>query len=189
MERRLEVPLGTENGPVTRSLYGPMDGAGLVSEQAIIGRSLVIKGEISGVEALYIDGRVEGVISVPENRVTVGPVGSVLSNIHAREVVVMGTVTGNLNSSDRADIRNGCSVTGKVIAKRVSVEDGAMMKGSVEVRDNADRNASHAARTETGGDQKKDSSGTESRQRKTHSDQSASQVEGSSVLLSVKQVL
>jgi cytoskeletal protein CcmA (bactofilin family) len=103
-------------------------------EQATIGRTLVIKGELSGSEALYIDGRVEGKISLPDNRVTIGRNGSVQANITAREVVVMGKVSGNIECSDRVDIRSEGSVTGDVSTIRISVEDGAILKGGIEVR-------------------------------------------------------
>lgn len=103
-------------------------------EQATIGRTLVIKGELSGSEALYIDGRIEGKISLPDNRVTVGRNGSVQANITAREVVVMGKVSGNIECSDRVDIRSEGSVTGDVSTVRISVEDGAVLKGGIEVR-------------------------------------------------------
>lgn len=103
-------------------------------EQATIGRTLVIKGEISGAEALYIDGRIEGKISLPDNRVTIGRNGSVQANITAREVVVMGKVNGNIECGDRVDIRSEGSVTGDVSTVRISVEDGAVLKGGVEVR-------------------------------------------------------
>lgn len=103
-------------------------------EQATIGRTLVIKGELSGSEALYIDGRVEGKISLPDNRVTIGRNGSVQANITAREVVVMGKVSGNIECSDRVDIRSEGSVTGDVSTIRISVEDGAVLKGGIEVR-------------------------------------------------------
>jgi cytoskeletal protein CcmA (bactofilin family) len=105
-------------------------------EQATIGRTLVIKGELSGSEALYIDGRIEGKISLPDNRVTIGRNGSVQANITAREVVVMGKVSGNIECSDRVDIRSEGSVTGDVSTIRISVEDGAVLKGGIEVRSN-----------------------------------------------------
>jgi len=103
-------------------------------EQATIGRTLVIKGELSGAEALYIDGRIEGKISLPDNRVTIGRNGSVQANITAREVVVMGKVSGNIECSDRVDIRSEGSVTGDVSTVRISVEDGAVLKGGIQVR-------------------------------------------------------
>jgi cytoskeletal protein CcmA (bactofilin family) len=103
-------------------------------EQATIGRSVVIKGEITGSEPLYIDGKVEGSIHVTDNRVTVGRYGSVVANIDAKEVVIMGSVKGNIQCTDRLDIRCEGSLIGDVTSQRISVEDGAMLKGSVEVR-------------------------------------------------------
>ncbi len=103
-------------------------------EQATIGRSLVIKGEVSGAESLYVDGRIEGIINIADNRVTVGRNGSVAANIIAREVVIMGKVQGNIQCSDRLDIRSEGSLTGDVVTQRISVEDGAILKGSVQVR-------------------------------------------------------
>jgi len=105
-------------------------------DQATIGRTLVIKGEITGSEALYIDGRIEGKITMPESRVTIGRNGKVDASISAREVVVMGKVTGNIECSDRVDIRSEGSVTGDVSTARISVEDGAVLKGGIQVRSN-----------------------------------------------------
>jgi cytoskeletal protein CcmA (bactofilin family) len=104
------------------------------TEQATIGRSLVIKGEISGSESLYVDGKIEGTINLADNRVTIGRNGVVAANISAREVVIMGKVTGNIQCSDRLDIRSEGSLAGDVTTMRISVEDGAILKGSVQVR-------------------------------------------------------
>jgi len=104
------------------------------TEQATIGKSLVIKGEVTGSESLYIDGRVEGSINLPGNRVTVGRNGVVSANITAREVVVIGKVKGNMTASDRVDIRNEGSLTGDVVAQRISIEDGAYFKGSIDIQ-------------------------------------------------------
>src|ERR1700751_1052771 len=103
-------------------------------EQATIGRSLVIKGEVTGSESLYIDGKIKGTVNLTDNRVTIGRNGIVHANIPAREVVIMGKVQGNLQCSDRVDIRSEGSLTGDVITQRISVEDGAVLKGSVQVR-------------------------------------------------------
>jgi cytoskeletal protein CcmA (bactofilin family) len=126
-------------------------------DQANIGRSLVIKGEVSGAESLFIDGRVEGTINFPENRVTVGRNGIVAANIVAKEVVIMGKVQGNVECSDRLDIRNEGLLSGDVITHRISVEEGAILKGGVEVRhsDKADKkdqnqNQAKAATANTG---------------------------------------
>ncbi len=112
----------------------PLSAAGSPVEQATIGRSLVIKGELTGAESLYIDGRIEGSITVAEHRVTVGRNGTVSANITAREVVIMGKVKGNIQCADRLDIRSEGALTGDVVTQRISVEDGAILKGSVQVR-------------------------------------------------------
>jgi cytoskeletal protein CcmA (bactofilin family) len=113
-------------------------------DQATIGRSVVIKGEISGSESLYIDGRIEGTVSFGDHRVTVGRNGVVAANITAREVVIMGKVTGNIECSDRVDIRSEGSLTGDIVSQRISIEDGAMLKGAVQVKSTEVRGDSKA---------------------------------------------
>ena len=103
-------------------------------EQATIGKSLIVKGEVSGSESLYIDGKVEGAINLPGNRVTVGRNGQVAANIMAREIVVLGKERGNCQAQDRVDIRSEGSLTGDVIAARISIEDGAFFKGGIDIR-------------------------------------------------------
>jgi len=103
-------------------------------QTAMIGKSLVFKGEITGSESLYIEGKVEGSINLPGNRVTVGRSGQVAADIAAREIVVHGKIVGNVNASDRLDVRGEGSLTGDVVAQRISVEDGAFFKGKIDVR-------------------------------------------------------
>jgi cytoskeletal protein CcmA (bactofilin family) len=114
--------------------YNPVKTTTAPIEQATIGRTLVIKGEVSGAEALYIDGRIEGKVNLPDHRLTVGRNGTVQADITAREVVVMGKVTGNIECSDRVDIRSEGVVHGDVATERISVEDGAVLKGGIQVR-------------------------------------------------------
>ncbi|HTS34900.1 MAG TPA: polymer-forming cytoskeletal protein [Candidatus Solibacter sp.] len=114
--------------------YNPVKTVTAPVDQATIGRTLVIKGEISGSEALYVDGRIEGKITMPESRVTIGRNGKVDASIQAREVIVMGKVTGNIECSDRVDIRSEGSVHGDISTTRISVEDGAALKGGIQVR-------------------------------------------------------
>ncbi len=118
--------------PEPRSTYGSSSAAS--SEQATLGKSLVIKGEVTGSESLFIDGRVEGTINLTGNRVTIGKNGQVAANITAREIVVLGKVKGNLTAADRVDIRNEGSLTGDVVAQRISIEDGAFFKGGIDIR-------------------------------------------------------
>lgn len=117
------------------------------ADQATIGKSLVIKGEVTGSESLYIDGRVEGSINLAGNRVTVGRNGVVAANINAREIVVLGKVRGNLTASDRVDIRSDGSLTGDVVAARISIEDGAFFKGGIDIRKGAQTNQKEETKT------------------------------------------
>ncbi len=104
------------------------------AEQATIGKGLFVKGEITGSESLFIDGKIEGNINLPGNRVTVGRNGQVAANVTAREVVILGKIRGNVNASDRVDIRAEGSLAGDVTAARISIEDGAYFKGGIDIR-------------------------------------------------------
>ncbi len=123
----------TPPAPEPQSTPRPASPAINTQEQATLGKSLLIKGEVTGSESLYIDGRVEGSINLPGNRVTVGPNGVVSANIAAREIVVLGKVRGNMTASDRVDIRREGSLTGDVVAQRISIEDGAYFKGGIDL--------------------------------------------------------
>ena len=126
-------PKFNSNAAPPANSYAPVKPAASL-DQATIGRSLVIKGEISGSESLFIDGKVEGSLNFPDNRVTVGRNGIVAASINAKEVVIMGKVQGNVQCADRLDIRSEGVLAGDVITHRISVEEGAMIKGGVEVR-------------------------------------------------------
>ncbi len=108
--------------------------AAVTGEQATIGKGLFIKGEINGSESLFIDGKVEGSVNLPGNRVTIGRNGQVAANINAREIVVLGKLRGNVSATDRVDIRAEGALTGDVAAARISIEDGAFFKGGIDIR-------------------------------------------------------
>ena len=132
---RPSVPTPVTSAPSEPATAAPRPAvAASTADQATIGKSLVIKGEVTGSESLYIDGRVEGSINLAGNRVTVGRNGVVSANINAREIVVLGKVRGNLTASDRVDIRSDGSLTGDVVAARISIEDGAFFKGGIDIR-------------------------------------------------------
>jgi cytoskeletal protein CcmA (bactofilin family) len=103
-------------------------------ERSTIGRTLIIKGEVSGTESLYVDGQIEGTVDFAGHVVTVGSKGSVAATINAREVVILGKVQGNVQCTDRLELRSQGSLTGDVVTQRISVEDGAILKGGVQVR-------------------------------------------------------
>jgi cytoskeletal protein CcmA (bactofilin family) len=119
---------------VQPTLETPRPAASSVGEQASISKGLSIKGEITGTESLFIDGKVEGSISIPGNRVTVGKNGNVTASISAREIVVLGKLKGNVTATDRVDIRAEGALTGDVAAARISIEDGAFFKGGIDIR-------------------------------------------------------
>ena len=101
---------------------------------AHIGKSVVVRGELSGSEDLYIDGQVEGTIELREHHLTVGPNGRVEANVNAKEVILLGTVKGNIRAIDRVEIRKSGSLVGDLIAARVIIEDGAYFKGSIDIQ-------------------------------------------------------
>jgi cytoskeletal protein CcmA (bactofilin family) len=121
-------------------------------EQATIGQSLLIKGEVIGSEPLYIDGRVEGSIHLAGNRLAIGQNGSVIAHIDAQEVIIMGSVKGNVQCSERLEIRSEGALVGDVVAQRISIEDGAILRGNVEVKAAAQKREkdTHAAQAKTG---------------------------------------
>jgi len=99
-----------------------------------IGKSIIIKGELSGDEPIQIDGRVEGPISLREGRVNIGREASVTSSVRAGEVIVRGTLEGNVTATDRVEVHTGGSLTGDVTAGRVTVELGAFFHGKVDMK-------------------------------------------------------
>ena len=109
---------------------------------ARLGSSLHVKGEISGNEDLLIDGTVEGLITLDERKLTVGASAKVTADIIAREVVVYGTVKGNLRAKDRIEIKKDGSVNGDLTTARIMIEDGAYFKGSIEIDKAADKDGS-----------------------------------------------
>jgi cytoskeletal protein CcmA (bactofilin family) len=100
---------------------------------ARLGASLHVKGEISGNEDLLVDGSVEGLIQLDDRKLTVGATAKVTADIIAREVVVFGTVKGNLRAKDRIEIKKDGSVNGDLTTARIMIEDGAYFKGSIEI--------------------------------------------------------
>ena len=108
-----------------------------VGAQSTIGKTLLIKGEITGSGSVKIEGKVEGSIELPDDRVTVGRNGRVSANIAAQDIVVFGEVLGSCKASDHLDIRSEGSLYGDVVVSRISVEEGAYLTGSIDIRRDA----------------------------------------------------
>jgi cytoskeletal protein CcmA (bactofilin family) len=100
---------------------------------ASIGKSVTIKGQIFSREDLIVDGEIEGAIELNEHRLTVGPNGRVRAGIKAREIVVLGTIDGNVEALDKIDIRKDAKLVGDIKTARIIIEDGAYFKGSIDI--------------------------------------------------------
>ena len=99
-----------------------------------IGKSVVIKGELSGSEDLTIEGHVEGRIELRDNILTIGPNGKIRAEVFAKAVVVLGEVVGNVTASEKVDIRDNGSVDGDITSPRVAIAEGAHFRGSVDMQ-------------------------------------------------------
>ena len=100
---------------------------------AILGKSVIVKGQIYAREDLTIDGEVEGTVELQEHRLTVGPNGKVTATVKAREVVVLGTLQGNVETRDKIHIRKEAKLTGDLKTARIEIEDGAYFKGNIDI--------------------------------------------------------
>ena len=107
--------------------------AAQASGSATIGKAVMIKGQIFSREDLVIDGEVEGTVELNDHRLTVGPNGKVQAAVKAREIVVLGTIHGNVEASDKIDIRKDARLVGDIKTARIVIEDGAYFKGSIDI--------------------------------------------------------
>ena len=115
------------------SSVGSTTSSGSASRSASIGKSVVIKGQLFAREDLFIDGEIEGAVEMLENRITVGPNGKVVAGIKAREIVVLGTIHGNVEATDKIEIRKDAKLVGDIRTVRIVIEDGAFFKGSIDI--------------------------------------------------------
>ena len=99
----------------------------------VIGKTVVIRGELSGEEDLYMDGNIEGTITLAGNRLTIGPNAKVLADVHVHDIIIFGNLKGNINASGRVDLRQSAQVSGDILANRLSIEENATLKGRVEL--------------------------------------------------------
>ena len=104
------------------------------SEVVNIGKSVIIKGELSGSEDLTIEGQVEGKIELRQNVLTIGANGKIKASVSAKAIVVLGDVHGNITATERVDIRDSGSVDGDISAPRVSIADGAHFRGAIDMQ-------------------------------------------------------
>jgi cytoskeletal protein CcmA (bactofilin family) len=112
---------------------------------ATIGKAVKIIGQIFTKEDLYVDGDVEGTIESQDNKVTIGPNGRVQASIRAREVIILGQVQGNVETADKVDIRKDAKLVGDIVTARISIEDGALFKGSIDIKKAEPKSSAPAA--------------------------------------------
>ena len=103
------------------------------SGAAVIGKSVQIRGEVKGSEDLLVDGQVEGTITLSESRLTIGPNAKVEAHVSAKDVVVLGTLNGNITATGRIELRQGSHLNGDISAARLSIEENAIFKGKVDL--------------------------------------------------------
>ena len=100
-----------------------------------IGKSVVIRGELTGNEDLYLDGEIEGNINLRDHKLVIGPNGKIKAIITARDVVLHGRVEGNITASDRVELKRNCTLIGDVNTQRIVIEDGAFFKGAIDIKE------------------------------------------------------
>lgn len=111
----------------------PFEPQTVSSGAATIGKAVMVKGDIYSREDLVIDGEVEGRVELQDNRLTVGPNGKVQASVHAREIIVLGAIHGNVEAADKIDIRKDARLVGDIKTARIVIEDGAYFKGSIDI--------------------------------------------------------
>jgi cytoskeletal protein CcmA (bactofilin family) len=104
------------------------------ADVAHIGKSVLVKGELSGSEDLYLDGEVEGSIDLQEHNLTIGPHGRVRANVKAKDVIVHGKVDGNINGTERVELKRSAVLVGDISTQRIVIEDGAFFKGAIDIK-------------------------------------------------------
>jgi cytoskeletal protein CcmA (bactofilin family) len=136
--RQPAAPAPPAADPSKESVPAPSAAAKTAAADAIrgvaaIGKSVMIKGQILSREDLYLDGEMEGTVEVPEHRLTIGAHAKLQASIRAREVVVLGSVNGNVEAIEKIDIRKDARLTGDIKTGGIVIEDGAYFKGSIDI--------------------------------------------------------
>jgi cytoskeletal protein CcmA (bactofilin family) len=115
------------------SRFEPDTRSGSTGNSATIGKAVKIVGQIFSKEDLFVDGDLEGTVEALEHRLTIGPNGSVHASIKAREVVALGTIQGNVEATEKIEIRKDAKLVGDIKTARIIIEDGAYFKGSIDI--------------------------------------------------------
>ena len=146
-EERVPTQPAVQPAPAPKSAAPPVAAAPVVppptpktevhpkmADIAHIGKSVVIRGELSGSEDLFLDGEVEGSIDLKGHALTIGPNGKIRANVQAQEVVIHGRVDGNVRGTDRVELKKSAVLSGDIFTQRIMIEDGAFFKGAVDIQ-------------------------------------------------------
>jgi cytoskeletal protein CcmA (bactofilin family) len=135
--RETAVPAASTGTPAAPAAQGPtLEGRRPMDSKDVIniGKSVVIKGELTGSEDLTLEGHVEGKIELKQHVLTIGPHGRIKAEVFAKAVIVLGEVVGNITASEKVDIRDNGKVDGNIVAPRVAIAEGAHFRGSVDMQ-------------------------------------------------------
>lgn len=116
----------------------PVSTASDRSDVGHIGKSVIIRGELTGNEDLYLDGEIEGTIDLRDHKLVIGPNGKIKATITARDIVLHGRVEGNVSATERVELKKSCTLIGDVSTQRIVIEDGAYFKGSIDIKEARD---------------------------------------------------
>lgn len=119
---------GTGIAPSTRTTLEP----GTIAT-SMVGSAVTIGGDIFCKQDLFVDGEVNGTLNLPQHKLTIGPSGHVKANIKAHNVIIVGNVEGQIEATERIELRSKCHLTGDVRSPRITIENGAFIRGKVEV--------------------------------------------------------
>jgi cytoskeletal protein CcmA (bactofilin family) len=130
----VQTPQTTNPGPAAEPARSSDSHRGMEKGPVNIGKSVIIKGELTGSEDLTIEGHVEGKIELRQNVLTIGPNGKIKAQVFAKAVIILGEVTGNVTASEKVDLRDNGSVDGDIAAPRVAIAEGAHFRGSIDMQ-------------------------------------------------------
>ncbi|HEY3930686.1 MAG TPA: polymer-forming cytoskeletal protein [Candidatus Koribacter sp.] len=128
------APVAVASASATPVVHPKTEAHPKMADIAHIGKSVVIRGELSGSEDLYLDGEVEGSIDLKGHSLTIGPNGHIRANLHAQEVVIHGRVDGNIRGTDRVELKKTAVLAGDIFTLRIMIEDGAFFKGAIDIQ-------------------------------------------------------
>jgi len=131
VEAKKEAP-SVSSTPIGKFDSNPGGSAGSANS-ATIGKAVRVVGQIYSKEDLFVDGDLEGTVEALEHKLTIGPNGTVHASVKAREVVALGTIQGNVEATDKIEIRKDAKLVGDIKTARIIIEDGAYFKGSIDI--------------------------------------------------------